>query len=184
MTAPMVLLVTGSRFYDDAWRIRRVLEDAVAEAFLWHDQLVIRHGACYPNVDKKTGRIPARSADWLTHLWIARFGPAYESEITEQERPADWNAPCRPACQSKTRRSKNVDHRRPGRGGTYCPMAGVYRNTAMVLEDPRPDLGIAFLRDNSSGTDNCVTTMREFGIEVEEIPYNPAVPGRTKEHQL
>jgi len=172
VTTQLIVLVTGSRLYDDAWKIKRTLDEVAADVKAEGvDQLVIRHGACYPNRDKTTGRIPARSADWLTHLWIGKFATDLPIKVVEQERPADWNAPCRPACQSKTRRGKNPDHRRPGRGGTYCPMAGVYRNTAMVLEDPRPDLGVAFLRDNSTGTSNCIKTMREFGIHVEEVPY-------------
>lgn len=171
--AQLVVLVTGSRLYDDAWTVRAALEDVAVETFLAGHELVIRHGACYPPPDRITGRIPARSADWLTHLWIARFGAAYETPVVEQERPADWEAPCRPACSTRTHRGRNPSHRRPRGTSTYCPMAGVHRNRDMVLEDPRPDLGIAFLRDNSTGTRNCVTTMREFGILVEEIPYGP-----------
>jgi hypothetical protein len=173
----LVVLVTGSRLYDDAWTIKRVLDavadDAAAEGA---DELVIRHGACYPNRDKGTGRIPARSADWLAHLWIARFGPEQPLTIVEQERPAQWEAPCRAACKSSTRRGRTVNHRQPRGTTTYCPMAGVHRNHDMVIEDPRPDLGVAFLRDNSGGTRNCIKTMREFGIHVEEIPYEPAAP--------
>lgn len=172
MTTQLVVLVTGSRLYDDAWTIKRTLDEIADDVRAENvDELVIRHGACYPPRDKTTGRIPARSADWLTHLWIEKFASALPLTVDEQERPADWNAPCRPACSTAVRRGRNVDHRRAGRGGMYCPMAGVYRNKAMVLEDPRPDLGVAFLRDNSSGTRNCITTMREFGIHVEEIPY-------------
>lgn len=179
MTGRRVVLVTGSRFYDDAWTVKRVL-DELAEDAIWSEaeELIIRHGACYPNTDRATGRVPARSADWLTHLWIARFATDHEIQIVEQERPADWEAPCRPACSSRTHRGRNVGHRKPRGTTTYCPMAGHYRNRDMVLEDPRPDLGVAFLRDNSSGTAHCIRTMREFGIPVEEIPYEPA-PGRT-----
>lgn len=172
---PLVVLVTGSRFYDDAWTIKRVLEEHVADAVqVGAAELVIRHGACYPFPDRRTGRVPARSADWLTHLWIVRFGPEQPITIVEQERPADWEAPCRPACDQRTHRGRNMGHRKPRGTSTYCPYAGMYRNKDMVLEDPRPDRGIAFERDNSSGTANCVKTMREFGIPVEQIPYNPA----------
>jgi hypothetical protein len=174
----LVVLVTGSRFYDDGWAIKRVLDDVTSGEQA--DELVIRHGACYPRRDPKTGRIPARSADWLTHLWIARFGPGRPVRIAEQERPADWEAPCRPSCTQRTHRHRNVEHRKPRGTGTYCPMAGHHRNRDMVLEDPRPGLGIAFLRDNSSGTDHCVRTMREFGIHVEEIPYQPTTPTPTR----
>jgi hypothetical protein len=176
----LVVLVTGSRLYDDAWTIKRVL-DAVADdaAAGGADELVVRHGACYPNIDRTTGRIPARSADWLTHLWIRLHGVAHPIRIIEQERPADWEAPCRPACKPGHRKARGTS--------MYCPMAGVHRNKDMVLEDPRPDLGVAFLRDNSSGTRHCVTTMRELSIPVEEIPYHPTLtqpdahPDRSKE---
>lgn len=171
----LVVLVTGSRLYDDAWTVKRVLDGVAADAAAeGATELIIRHGACYPNVSRQTGRIPARSADWLTHLWIARFGPEQPIPITEQERPADWEAPCRPACNQRTHRDRNIDHRQPRGTTTYCPLAGKHRNRDMVLEDPRPDLGIAFERDNSSGTAHCVKTMREFGIPVEQIPYEPA----------
>jgi len=159
-----VLLVTGSRLYDDVWKIRRVLAsiaDGAAESGI--TELVIRHGACYPNPDKVTKRIPARSADWLTHLWIQMFGAAQPVTIVEQERPADWAASCRPSCKPGHRKARGTS--------MYCPMAGVHRNRDMILEDPRPDWGVAFLRDNSSGTRHCVSAMREFGIPVEEVPY-------------
>lgn len=173
-----VVLVTGSRFWDDAWTLRHQLEKLVADAVDdGATRLIIRHGACYPRRSKDTHRIPARSADWLTHLWIARFGPEQPIEIVEQERPADWRAPCRPACGKTTRRGKVVDHRTPH--GT-CPAAGNYRNEAMVLEDPRPDLGLAFCRDNSNGTGHCVRTMRNFGILVDEIPYHPTPDNPTE----
>ena len=169
----LVVLVTGSRLYDDAWMIKRVLDQVAADASDRRaDELVIRHGACYPNRDPRTGRIPARSADWLAHLWIARFSLDQPIRIIEQARPAQWEAPCRAACQTRTHKDRTGNHRRPRGTTTYCPMAGVHRNRDMVLEDPRPDLGVAFLRDNSSGTRNCIKTMREFGIQVDEIPYN------------
>lgn len=170
-----VVQITGSRFYDDAWTVRWVLASVAADAAAeGADTLIIRHGACYPPRNKQTGRIPARSADWLTHLWILRFGPDQPVRIVEQERPADWDAPCRPACQQRTHHGRTVDHRLRRSDGTYyCPDAGKHRNRDMILEDPRPDLGIAFHRDNSGGTRHCIKTMREFSIHVEEIPYLP-----------
>lgn len=174
----LVVVVTGSRFWDDAWKLKDELDQAVADAVeAGATELVIRHGACYPHVSRETGRIPARSADWLTHLWIHLYRAEQPLTIIEQERPAQWDAPCRPSCNQRTRRDRNVDHRkRRSDGSWYCPMAGNHRNRDMVLEDPRPDLGIAFLRDNSSGTDHCKRTMREFGIHVHEVPYPATAP--------
>ncbi len=169
----LVLLVTGSRFWDDVWAIRDKLEEAVADAVdVGADELIIRHGACYPRYSRELRRRPYRSADYLTHLWCQLHGPQQPLRITEQERPADWRAPCRPACGKTYKRGKLVEHRTAA--GT-CPAAGNYRNQAMVVEDPRPDSGLAFQRDESNGTGHCIKTMREFGIYVEEVPYTPGV---------
>lgn len=168
----IVLLLTGSRFWDDVWAIKTELEREVAEAVAaGADEFVLRHGACYPPYLKGVypKRRPHRSADWLAHLWFERFGAQQPISIIEQARPADWSGPCRPACEGRTHRGRTVNHRT--RYG--CPMAGHHRNKDMVLEDPRPDRGLAFQRDNSSGTDNCIRTMREFSIPVIEVPYRP-----------
>lgn len=169
-----VVLVTGSRFWDDVWAIKRELDQAVEEAVdAGADELIVRHGACYPPYLKGTRRRPHRSADWLTHLWFERFGAAQPISIIEQPRPADWEGPCRPACNQATHRGRNINHRRTRGSVMICPMAGHHRNKDMVLEDPRPTIGIAFHRDNSGGTAHCIRTMREFSIPVTEVPYQP-----------
>jgi hypothetical protein len=171
MSSILVVLVTGSRLYDDAETIKRELDACARDAAAGGaSTLIIRHGACYPPPSRQTGRIPARSADWLTHLWIARFGIIQPLHILEEERPADWEGPCRPSCYQR-RHGQPVNHRKPRGTDTYCPMAGKYRNRDMVLENPRPDRGIAFLLDNSSGTRHCIEVMAEFGIPVRKVPY-------------
>jgi len=170
----VVVLATGSRFWDDVWSIKHELDRAVAEAVAaGADEFVLRHGACYPPYVKGTRRRPHRSADWLAHLWFERFGAAQPISIIEQARPADWEGPCRPACNQATHRGRNINHRRTRGTTMICPMAGHHRNRDMVLEDPRPNYGIAFQRDNSTGTGNCIKTMREFSIPVREVPYRP-----------
>jgi hypothetical protein len=168
---PYVVLVTGSRFWDDVWAVKDALDQAVADAkTAGAREFILRHGACFPPADKHTGIRPHRSADYLAHLWFMKYAKLMPlPQMTVQARPADWEGPCRPACNQATHRGRNVNHRRV-RG---CPMAGIHRNKDMVLEDPRPDYGIAFQRDNSSGTGNCIKTMREFSIPVREIPYQP-----------
>lgn len=168
-----VVLVTGSRFWDDVWSVKNELDQVVAEAVAnGCQEFILRQGKCYPRADPTTGRRPWRSADWLAHLWFAKYaGLSPIPTMIEQERPADWEAPCRPVCSQRTHRSRNVDHRRPRGTTTYCPLAGRHRNRDMVLEEPRPTCGLAFHRDNSGGTEHCITTMREFGIPVRTVPY-------------
>lgn len=168
-----VVLVTGSRFWDDVWSVKDELDRVVADAHAdGCQEFILRQGACYPPVDPVTGIRPNRSADWLAHLWFlkyARLSPI--PTMIEQERPADWEGPCRPACNQRTHRGRNVNHRRRRGTKTSCPLAGRHRNRDMVVEDPRPTLGLAFHRDNSGGTKHCIKTMREFGIEVRPVPY-------------
>ena len=173
---PFVVLVTGSRFWDDVWAVKEALDQAVAEAKeAGAREFILRHGACFPPVDRATGRRPFRSADYLAHLWFQKYGKLMPlPQMTVQPRPADWEAPCRPACNQGTHHGRNVNHRRTRGQTMICPMAGLHRNKDMVLEDPRPTIGVAFHRDNSAGTAHCIRTMREFSIPVREIHYRKA----------
>lgn len=172
MTTTMVVLITGSRFWDDIWPVKNTLDQTVRDAeAAGTNQLIVRHGACYPPVDRATGRRPNRSADWLTHLWCVLYGPRQPIDVVEQERPADWGAPCRPACEQRSHRGRIANHRVARGTSTYCPDAGKLRNIDMIREEPRPDLGIAFWKDNSGGTRHCIARMREFSIPVTEVAY-------------
>jgi hypothetical protein len=176
-----VILVTGSRFFDDIDAIKTTLDQAVTDAVTaGAAHLILRHGACYPPVDPGLRRRPFRSGDYLAHLWWQRWvclTPlpvlAGLTVLEEQARPANWSAPCRPACNQRTHHGRNVDHRRVRDGRSTCPMAGHHRNTDMVLEAPQPTVGIAFHRDNSTGTAHCTRIMREFSIPVLQVPYRP-----------
>lgn len=180
-TGAYVILVTGSRFWDDIVAIKDALDQAATDAVTaGAAHLILRHGACYPPVDPVTGRRPFRSADYLAHLWWhrwVRLTPlpvlAGLTVLEEQARPADWTAPCRPACNQRTHRDRTTDHRRIRGGRSTCPMAGHHRNKDMILEVPQPTVGIAFNRDNSAGTAHCTRTMREFSVPVTEVPYRP-----------
>jgi hypothetical protein len=179
MVVPYVVLVTGSRFWDNTALIKEALDQAVADAVTaGYPEFVLRHGKAYPPFSARLGRRPWRSADYLAHLWFQHTtrGPLPIPVMVEQERPADWDAPCRPACQGRTHRGRTVDHRitRPNGHGNYCPDAGKIRNRDMALEDPRPTVGVAFHRDNSSGTAHCIRTMRELSIPVLPITYQEA----------
>lgn len=173
---PYVVLVTGSRFWDNHLLLKATLDQVVQDAINeGYREFVLRHGAHEPPFSKELGRRPWQSADYLAHLWFRRVMRDKPMPVMAvQPRPADWDAPCRPACQKRSRRGQPVDHRQVrSDGSSYCPAAGNYRNIAMVTEDPRPLRGIAFERDNSSGTGHCVRTMREFSIPVLPVPYQP-----------
>lgn len=79
--------------------------------------------------------------------------------------PADWNGPCVETC--------TPGHRRPRRGGgTYCPAAGTYRNTALVAAvfDHLPDVrAYAFPLPGSKGTWDAVRQIKAAGIPLEVV---------------
>lgn len=164
------ILVTGSRNWTDARALTEALDGAVAEAIAdGVTELIVRHGACYPIVDRERGMRPYESADWLAHLWIDRFRASYPITITEDAMPADWTGPCRPTCNTKKRRNQTRDHRQQRGGRSTCPAAGVYRNIDMIRKQPQPYRGLAFRLDGSAGTTRCIDRMREFSIPVEPV---------------
>lgn len=136
------LLVTGSRLWRQPSVVRRELDQAVFNHILRKDAapdtVTVVHGAA-GGVDSIAGGY-ARSREWV-----------------EEPHPADWSGPCRGACKT--------GHRRPNRNGKdYCPTAGHYRNQAMV--DLGADLCLAFQRDHSGGTADCIGRARCAGIPV------------------
>lgn len=176
--APAVVLFTGSRLWVDAWTIKNVLDDIVLRAWLAEvPELTFRHGACYPfpkwNREARRKVRPNRSADYLVHLWIRRFGADQAVPLVEQECPADWEAPCRPSCNHGFHNGTRVNHRIERAGRMTCPAAGNYRNREMVLENPNPHFVVAFHQDNSNGTRDCMTTARELSVPV--YPISPKV---------
>ncbi len=171
---PAVMLYTGSRFWIDKWTIKDTLDEVVTRAVAAGvPELTFRHGACYPfprwNPAARAKVRPHCSADYFVHLWIERFAPLQPIPVREDECPADWEAPCRPACHQKRRRNQPASHRILRGGRLICPAAGNYRNRAMVLKDPTPYFGIAFHQDNSSGTADCIKTARDLSVPMYEI---------------
>jgi hypothetical protein len=155
----MRLIVTGSRGWTDAQVLREALDifaDQAAAAGA--PELIVAHGAAYPKPDRHTGRIPAKSADWLTHRWIHDL--PHPLPVVEEAHPADWTAPCRPTCKA--------GHRRPRpKGGSYCPAVGNYRNADLVA--PGADAGLALHLDRSTGTADCIRRMEAADIPVQRI---------------
>jgi hypothetical protein len=137
------VLVTGSRTWDD--------QQAVADALLdaWHDatqlvseqvQFTVVHGDC------PTG------ADAVAKQW------AIDNGVFQVAVPADWAAPCTEQCPPTSHRKTS------SKRGDYCPLAGHHRNQLMV--DMGADLVLAFRRNNSRGTTDCISRAKRAGIPV------------------
>lgn len=164
MTEPirLVLLITGSRDWTDTALLKQKLDDVRdAAANVGVAELVVRHGDCRPVRDLSTRRLPARSADWLAHRWVHDFdhGPI---DVFADPMPADWTAPCRPTCPTGHRRERITNR-------STCPSAGHYRNQDMIDKDPRPDTAIAFWLNRSRGTADCISRLRQAGIEPDIV---------------
>ncbi|GAX59001.1 hypothetical protein SO3561_10576 [Streptomyces olivochromogenes] len=136
------VLVTGSR----TWADQQAVADALLDA--WHDAVqtvspevhfTVVHGDC------PTG------ADAIAKQW------AIDNGVFHHGFPANWSGPCTPACPS-------TPHRKMSRHGEYCPLAGHYRNQLMV--DMGVDLVLAFSRNNSRGTADCISRAKTAGIPV------------------
>lgn len=158
MNRPWRLLITGSRSWSDAQIIRETL-DIFAEqaAIAGVPHLIVAHGACYPGVDRATGRRPARSADWLAHLWVELL--PHPLPVVDEPMPADWTTACRPECKP--------GHRRQQGARSICPAAGNYRNAALVAAGA--DAAVAFLLDDSTGTRDCIRRIEAAGIRLQRI---------------
>jgi hypothetical protein len=147
----MRILVTGSRDWEDVQRIEQALlkyHPVDAQGFdLPDEKPTLVSGACPKGADR-IAEIAAKFLGW----YIERH-------------PAHWLAPCRAECKP--------GHRRPspmggGTDGTFCPSAGHYRNQEMV--DLGADVVLAFNRNNSRGTADCVRRAKAAGLKV--IPFN------------
>jgi hypothetical protein len=140
------ILVTGSRTWTDVAGLGDALLDA------WHDvtqtisrdcRLVVVHGDC------------AEGADALAKQW------ATDNGVIHEPHPADWAALCSDHCLLSTHRKISAQH------GEYCPRAGHRRNQFMV--DLGADLVLAFHRDGSRGTADCVRRAEIAGIPVRRM---------------
>lgn len=140
----MRVLITGSRTWRDARRIRDALNWITRNHRGPH---TLVHGA-------------ARGADTIAARHARRLGWMVEGhEVTR----ADWDAPCTPDCK--------IGHRRPRADGTtYCPQAGNRRNQRMV--DLGADLVLAYIRNNSRGATNCADAADAAGLDVRRVRSN------------
>lgn len=130
----MRLLVTGSRDWDHLDSVDAVLRHYAFEAFSAGGQLVVVHGKAARGLD-------ALAANWVRQKRLNGW------PVDQDPYPADWNAPCVPECRPGHRQQRD-------NGSDYCPYAGFRRNQQMV--DTRPLACIAFHRNGSSGTRDCL----------------------------
>lgn len=130
------ILITGSRDWTDEQAILDAIIDAAADKYA-PEQVTIVHGACPTGADALADRIARRLG------------------CKPERHPADWQA-CTAECRHGLRRTRD--------GREYCPQAGHRRNQEMV------DLGahvvLAFQRNQSRGTQDCVDRARAAGLTV------------------
>lgn len=125
-----LILVTGSRSWDDVATIHNALLEA------WHDAL--QDGHC--GITVMHGGAPG--ADLIAGAW------AHDREtlgVTAEQIDADWKT-CADTC--------NPGHRRTRDDYSWCPTAGHRRNQHMV--DAEPVIVLAFQRGQSTGTADCL----------------------------
>ncbi len=148
------ILVTGSRSWTDVQAVERALVD------VWHDatqlggSITVVHGACYPAKNRE-GKRPIKSADFIAALCCVAY------DLPMEEHPAVWAA-CTPNCPDKPHRKTRGD------STTYCPLAGHWRNQAMV--NLGAHLVLAFPSGTSTGTRDCMRRAEAAGIHVEVVP--------------
>lgn len=134
-----VVLLTASQ----AWTNPRPIREHLTRIRDEHpsEPLVLRHGG-------------AKGGDTIGHWIGVKLG--FKPNV---HRPY-WLGPCDPlVCPPAHRKRDRLDR-------LFCPMAGIRRNQRMVDLDPRPDEGIAFIKNGSPGASHCVRAMRAAGIPV------------------
>lgn len=93
----------------------------------------------------------APGADYLAGYTWKSWGRDVEPH------PADWEGECRPTCRPK--------HRMQRGSGTYCPAAGIYRNTEML--ETSIDIAIAF--PGGTGTADMIAQCLTAGVYVAKV---------------
>lgn len=136
------VLITGARDWWDYAQLATVL----AEEFDAAPHALLVHGECENSPDTVAAAI-----------WAAWGGAVKDC-------PADWSGPCRPTCPPGHRR-------RNARGQRYCPLAGIYRNGAMVAQcalyaaaGARVSV-VAFITPASRGAVHCAGVARAAGLD-------------------
>lgn len=139
-----LILVTGSRTWDDKTPISRLLQ----QTFDQSGQTTVIHGACPKGAD--------RIARDLVRAWAHDGWP-----VREQGIPARW-AECAATCRAGHRRTRDS-------GTTWCPSAGHRRNALMVAKEPA--ICLAFIRAGSAGATGCAELAERAGIPTVRVPW-------------
>jgi hypothetical protein len=150
---PAIVLVTGSRQFTDQQRLDQALNAAWNQALArGFTDLVVVHGG-------------ARGADKLADSWARR---RQNRGVSSRCFRADWDGPCTAECKP--------GHRRPKRGGTYCPAEGNRRNQRMVehvlgVGVPGGVLALAFFVEGlpCDGTRDCLRRVKAAGLPFQEL---------------
>jgi hypothetical protein len=152
------LLITGSRTWDNIAAIRDALvevRDLAKSLDLTPSQVTLVHGNAQ-GADRTCGTFGAMlgfnvisvPADWNKHYFVT-------DELSGAERQA-----CRCVLDKDAPGYKN-----------YCKMAGIVRNLHM-LDNYKPDMVLAFNRDNSSGTMHTMKEARKRGLILKVVNYD------------
>lgn len=147
----MIILVTGSRDWDDPYPIFHILGLYAAAARAAREPLTIRHG-------------DADGADAIADSWV-RQHQALGWPVIADRHPAEWLGPCVPRCRPGHRRYSQRA------GGLICPAAGIYRSEHMCDLDPCPQYVEAFLRGRSPGTTACAAYASRRRLPVERTVW-------------
>jgi hypothetical protein len=144
------VLVTGSRNWDDVGRVRDeiVKIKSFAESLgLTPSQVTLVHGN-------------AQGADRTAGTFAAMVGFNVVSV------PAEWNTHQWADVDGEPKQVCRCDIPNV----RYCKMAGIARNLKM-LDEHKPDMVLAFNRDNSSGTMHTINESRKRGLITNVVRY-------------
>lgn len=145
---PVVILVTGSRKWEDRQAVWHALTDAIAACTpagatpTTHpfSSMILRHGG-------------ARGLDKLAAEQAEVWGMEIDKQVP------DWKN-CTDKCPPNCRKVRED-------GTDYCRQAGFRRNQRMVDKLPRPSICLAFPiggAANSAGTFDCATKAQMAGL--------------------
>lgn len=149
----LLIVTTASRDWPEAANtvMHKALEACVDAAWERGGKLTVRVG-------------DARGGDRIIYDWALRMHRRQWAVEEPLKYVADWRGPCAPG-----RCGKN--HRRPDShgGDGVCPLAGYIRNERMVTAEPKPDLLLAFIHEESRGATHCLGVAKAAGMETQEF---------------